>query len=134
VTKEAEKGPGGFRPLVPEVGVDPAALHRHGLEMLTAANRLALTWLREAAAQHAAMTRRALDEMLENARRLAAAEGGAEQTRAMIDALGRAQASGLATAQEITALMRRIQDDSMTLLDETLSRGAARDDGTPPPR
>lgn len=118
-----EEGPRRFAPLVPESGVDPLALHRHGLEMLTAANRLALTWLRETSAQHAAMTRRALDEMLQNARQLAAAEGGAEQAQAMMDALSRAQAMGLATAQEITALMRRIQDDSLTLLGEAMARG-----------
>lgn len=118
-----------FAPLVPEAGIDPAAMHRHGLDMLNAANRLALTWLRETAAQHAAMTRRALDEMLQNARQLAAAEGGAEQARAMLDALTRAQATGLATAQEIAGLMRRIQDDSLTLLGEAMARGE-----DPPPR
>ncbi len=96
-----------------EVVADPVALHRHGLELPTAWNRLALAWLGEAQAQHAAMTRRALESMLATTRDLAEAEGGAAQARILLEALGRAQAAGLAPAEEITARMRRIQSDSL---------------------
>jgi hypothetical protein len=73
----------GLRPLVPPVGAaaDPVALHRHGVELIAAANRLAVSWLREATAQHAALTRRALAEMTASAKELAEAEGAAEQAR-----------------------------------------------------
>jgi hypothetical protein len=113
---------GGFLPLVPpprgaEAGPpDPMALHRHGVELLAAANRLAIAWMREAAAQHAAITGRMLDEVTETARRLASAERADDQVRAMLDGLAAARANGLATAQEIAGLMARIQGDALSLL------------------
>lgn len=120
---EASEGP-GLRPLVPpppvQLAADPVALHRHGVELIAAANRLAVTWLHEATAQHAALTRRALTEMTASARALAQAEGAEDQAKAMLDALSRAQDSGLETARAITGLMQRIQADTAALLSRAL--------------
>lgn len=125
---EASEGP-GLRPLVPpppiQLAADPVALHRHGVELIAAANRLAVAWLREATAQHAAMTRRALTEMTASAKALAQAEDASDQARVMLDALYRAQESGVATARTITGLMQRIQEDTADLLTRALP-------GTPP--
>lgn len=114
----------GFVPLVPPPplgsGADPVGLHRHGLELLAAANRLAVAWMREAAAQHAAITRRALEEMTGAARRLSAAEDAPDQARVVLDSLSRAQAMSLDTAREITGLMQRMQGDALSLLGQAL--------------
>ena len=124
---EANTGP-GLRPLVPPPdGVaDPVTLHRHGIELIAAANRLALAWLGEATAQHAAITRRALADMTTCARELAQAEGAEDQTQAMLAALTRAQDSGLDTARSIAGLMQRIQADTVALL----RQGVPKDDLT----
>jgi len=103
-----------------QLAADPVALHRHGMELIAAANRLAVAWLRDATAQHAALTRRALTEMTASARALAQAEDAADQARAMLDALNRAQESGLETARTITGLMQRIQSDTAELLGRAL--------------
>lgn len=117
---EASKG---LRPLVPPAGAaDPAALHRHGLELITAANRLALAWLLEATEQHSALTRRALADMTANARQLAAVEGAGDQGKLMLDALARAQESGVETARAITGLMQRIQEDSAALVSRAVPK------------
>jgi hypothetical protein len=112
----------GLHPLVPPAAPDPVALHRHGLELITAANHLALSWLREATAQHAAFTRRALADMTANARQLAAAEDAADQARLVLDALARAQESGVETARAITGLMQRIQEDSTALVSQAVPK------------
>jgi methyl-accepting chemotaxis protein len=116
----------GFQPLVPPLrdAVDPVALHRHGVELIAASNRLALTWLAEATAQQVAITRRALADMTAMARGLAGADGAAEQARAMLEALARAQQSGLETTQAITGLMQRIQEDSTAILGRALPGSA----------
>ena len=121
----------GFRPLVPPSrGTGPddlLALQRRGLDMVSAANRLALTWLQAAATQHAAITRRTLDEMTEATRRMAVAEAPPDKAQAMLEMLTRGQTLGLQTAQEISALMQRMQGDSVALLGQALRGG--RDDG-----
>jgi len=127
---EAAKGP-GLLPLVPPPAggaADPVALHRHGVELIAAANRLALAWMQEATSQHAALTRRALAEMTASARALAQAEDAAEQARAVLDSMARAQESGLATARAISGLMQRIQDDAVSLLGQALPGGGAAQD------
>lgn len=112
-----------FRPLVPPDGAaDPAALHRHGLELITAANRLALAWLREATEQHSAFTRRALADMTANARQLAEAADAGDQAKLVLDALARAQESGVETARAITGLMQRIQEDSADLVSRAVPK------------
>lgn len=112
----------GLRPLVPPSDplADPVALHRHGVELIAAANRLALAWMREATAQHAAITRKALADMTVCAREIAQAEGAEDQTQAVLAALTRAQDSGLDTARNIAGLMQRIQADSVALLRQAL--------------
>jgi hypothetical protein len=100
--------------------VDPLAAQRQGLEMLAAANRLAFGWLDAAVAQHASLTRLALGRMTETARRLAAAEAPADQTRAMIEMLDAARTDGLRTAEELAALATRMQDETLGLLDRML--------------
>lgn len=118
------EAPKGLQPLVPPASAaDPAALHRHGLELITAANRLAFAWLREATEQHAAFTRRALADMTANARQLAAAEDAGDQAQLMLDALARAQESGVETARAITGLMQRIQEDSADLVNRAVPKG-----------
>jgi hypothetical protein len=121
----ASEAPKGLQPLVPPASAaDPAALHRHGLELITAANRLALAWLREASAQHTAFTRRVLADVTANARQLAAAEDAGDQAKLMLDALSRAQESGVQTAQAITGLMQRIQEDSVALVRSAVPKEA----------
>src|SRR5690242_506531 len=72
----------GYLPLVPpprsEGPEDLLELQRRGIEMIMAANRLAVGWLQAAAQQHAEVTRRALEEMAETARRLAGASAPPE--------------------------------------------------------
>jgi hypothetical protein len=115
---------GGLNPLVPpprrDRAADLLALQRHGLEMVTAANRLALSWMRDAAAQQVALTRRTLDEMAETARRVAIAEAPPGQAMAVLEMLDRARVLGIDTAQEIGALMSRMQGETVKLLDQAL--------------
>ncbi len=120
-TVQGNDKPGGLRPLVPPPRVtDPLAAQRRGLEMLTAANRLAFGWMDAAVAQHAAFTRLALGRMTETARRLAAAEVPAEQTAAVLEMLDDARAQGLRTAEEIASLATRMQTETLGLLDRML--------------
>ena len=115
----------GFMPLVPPPPRpgDLLALQRRGIEMVSAANRLALTWLQAAAEQHAQVTRRTLDEMTDAARRMAVVEAPPDKTQAMLDMLDRAQSLGLQTAQEIATLMQRMQGDTIALLGQVLRGG-----------
>ena len=110
----------GYRPLVPPEPPDLVALHRHGLEMMTAANRLALGWMQQAAQQHAALTRRTFAQMTETARRVAAADAPPEQAQAVLAMLADARALSLQTAEEIAALMTRMQDEATALLDRSM--------------
>lgn len=109
-----------YRPLVPPQAPDLLAMHRHGLEMVTAANRLALGWMQQAAAQHAAVTRRTVAQMTETARRVAAAEAPPEQAQAVLAMLADAQEQGMRTAQEIAALMTRMQGEAVALLGQAM--------------
>jgi len=95
--------------------------------MVAAANRLAMTWLQAAAEQHAQVTRRTLDEMTDNARRLADASAPPEAARAMMEMIDRAQSLGLQTAQEIGALMQRMQGDTVQLMGQVMRGGKAED-------
>jgi hypothetical protein len=117
----------GFQPLVPpprgDGPEDLLAMQRRGIEMITAANRLAMTWLQAAAEQHAQVTRRTLEEMAENARRLANASAPPETARAVLDMLDRAQSLGLQTAQDISALMQRMQSETVSLMGQVLRGG-----------
>ena len=117
---ETKKGAAAFEPLVPPRPGDPVALHLHGLELLAAANRLAVSWMRATAAQHASMTRRTLEEMTEAARRVGTAQDAPDQARAMLDGLSRAQAMGLDTAREIAGMMQRMQGEALALLDQAV--------------
>jgi hypothetical protein len=110
----------GYRPLVPPQVPDLLAMHRHGLEMMTAANRLALGWMQQAAAQHAALTRRTFEQMAETARRVASAEAPPEQAQAVLGMLADAREQGLQTAQEIAALMTRMQGEAVALLGQAM--------------
>ncbi len=110
----------GYRPLVPPEAQDLLAMHRHGMEMVTAANRLALGWMQQAAAQHAALTRRSFDQMTETARRAAAADAPPEQAQVMLDMLADARALSLQTAEEIAALMTRMQGEAVELLGQAM--------------
>ena len=105
----------GFQPLVPEPP-DVMALHRHGLEVMAAANRLALGWLQSAAAQQAAVPRRTFEEMGEAARRVAAADAGSGQAEAMLAMLEQARRLGLGTAEELAQLMARVQGEALDLM------------------
>lgn len=98
-------------------------MQRRGIEMVAAANRLAMTWMQAAAQQHVQVTRRTLDEMAANARRLADASAPPEAAQAMVEMLGRAQSLGLQTAQEIAALMQRMQGDTVQLMGQALRGG-----------
>lgn len=102
-------------------------MQRRGIEMVAAANRLAMTWLQAAAQQHAEVTRRALDEMTENARRLAGVSAPPEAAEAMVAMLDRAQSLGLQTVQEIGALMQRMQGDTVQLMSQVMRAGKAED-------
>lgn len=117
----------GFEPLVPPPRgggpEDLLAMQRRGIEMLTAANRLAVTWLQAAAQQHAQVTRRTIDEMTENARRLAGASAPPETAAAVVEMVDRAHAMGLQTAREIAELMQRMQGDTVQLMDQVLRGG-----------
>jgi hypothetical protein len=117
----------GFWPLVPPPrGTGPEellAMQRRGIEMVAAANRLAMTWMQAAAQQHAQVTRRALDEMTATTRRLADASAPPETAQAMVEMLDRAQSLGLQTAQEIAALMHRMQGDTVQLMGQVLRGG-----------
>lgn len=121
----------GFWPLVPPPRSggpdDLLAMQRRGIEMVAAANRLAMTWLQAAAEQHAQVTRRTLDEMTDNARRLADASAPPEAARAMMEMIDRAQSLGLQTAQEIGALMQRMQGDTVQLMGQVMRGGKAED-------
>ena len=121
----------GFWPLVPPPrGSGPEellAMQRRGIEMVAAANRLAMTWLQAAAQQHAQVTRRTLDEMTENARRLAGVSAPPEAAQVMVAMLDRAQSLGLETAQEIGALMQRMQGDTVQLMGQVMRGGQAED-------
>ena len=121
----------GFRPLVPPArGTGPEdllAMQRRGIEMVAAANRLAMTWMQAAADQHAQVTRRMLDEMTRNARHLAGVSAPPEAAEAMVAMLDRAQALGLQTAQEIGALMQRMQGDTAQLMGQVMRGGQAED-------
>jgi Phasin protein len=120
-------GKSGFVPLVPPPRMEgPAALlemQQRGIEMVMAANRLALSWLQQAAHHHADLTRRTLDEMADTARRMAITEAPPEKAQAALEAVDRAQALGLETAKEITALMQRMQGDTVALLGTVLRGG-----------
>jgi len=124
---EMPGGKGGFTPLVPPPRMEgPAALmemQQRGIEMVMAANRLALSWLQQAANHHADVTRRTLDEMTETARRLATVEAPPDKAQAALEAVDRAQSLGLETAKEITALMQRMQGDTVALLGQVLRGG-----------
>ena len=117
----------GFWPLVPPPRgngpEDLLAMQQRGIEMVAAANRLAMTWLQAAAQQHAQITRRTLDEMTENARRLAGASAPPEAAQEMVAMLDRAQSMGLQTAQEIAGLMQRMQGDTVTLMGQVMRGG-----------
>ena len=102
-------------------------MQRRGIEMVAAANRLAMTWMQAAAQQHAQATRRTLDEMTENARRLADVSAPPETAQAMVEMMGRAQSLGLQTAQEIAALMQRMQGDTAQLMGQVMRGGKAED-------
>ncbi|TDH62766.1 hypothetical protein E2C06_10210 [Dankookia rubra] len=119
----------GFRPLVPPARdggpEDLLAMQRRGIEMVAAANRLAMTWMQAAANQHAQVTRRMLDEMTRNARHLASASAPPEAAEAMMAMLDRAQWLGLQTAQEIGALMQRMQGDTARLMSQVMRGGKA---------
>ena len=119
----------GFWPLVPPPrGNGPEeflAMQRRGIEMVAAANRLAMTWLQAAAQQHAQVTRRTLDEMAENARRLAGVSAPPETAQAMVEMIDRAQSLGLQTAQEIGALMQRMQGDTVQLMGQVMRGGTS---------
>lgn len=118
----ARNGP-GLQPLVPpSQAADPVALHQDGVDLIAAANLLALSWLREATAQHAAVTRRALAGMTTAAQSLPAAEDAADQARIILAALARAQESGLGAARAISGLMQRIQAGSVALLGQALPK------------
>ena len=121
----------GFQPLVPPPRgngpEDLLAMQRRGIEMVAAANQLAMTWLQAAAQQHAQITRRTLDEMTENARRLAGVSAPPEAAQAMVAMLDRAQSMGLQTAQEIAGLMQRMQGDTVTLMGQVMRGGKAED-------
>ena len=91
---EARNGP-GLQPLVPPPqAADPVALHQHGVDLIAAANLLALSWLREATAQHAAVTRRALAGMTTAAQSLPAAKDAADQARIILAALAGGAGAG----------------------------------------
>jgi hypothetical protein len=130
MTGEQPRG-SGFWPLVPPPrGSGPEellAMQRRGIEMVAAANRLAMTWLQAAAQQHAQVTRRTLDEMTENARRLAGVSAPPEAAQVMVAMLDRAQSLGLETAQEIGALMQRMQGDTVQLMGQVMRGGKAED-------
>lgn len=117
----------GFRALVPpprgEGPEDLLAMQRRGIEMIAAANHLAVGWLQAAAWQHAEVTRRTLDEMAEAARRLAGVSAPPDAAEAMLGMLDRAHALGLQTAQEIAVLMQRMQGDTVSLMDQVLRGG-----------
>lgn len=121
----------GFRALVPPPrGSGPEdllALQRRGMEMVAAANHLAMTWMQAAAQQHAQATRRALDEMTENARRLAEVSAPPEAAQAMVAMLDRAQAMGLQTARELVALMQRMQGDTAQVIGQVMQGEKAED-------
>ncbi|MBL6076744.1 phasin family protein [Belnapia sp. T18] len=108
-----------MQPLVPEPP-DLLALQRHGIEMMAAANRLALGWLRTAAEQQAAVTRRTFEEMSAAARRVAAADAGSAQAEAMVAMLEQARRLGLETAEELAQLMQRVQGEALDLMDRAL--------------
>ncbi|WP_431270864.1 phasin family protein [Dankookia sp. P2] len=102
-------------------------MQRRGLEMVAAANRLAMTWMQAAADQHVQVTRRTLEDMTENARRLAGVRAPPEAAEAMVAMLDRAQSLGLQTAQEIADLMRRMQGDTAQLMGQVMRGGKAED-------
>ncbi len=106
----------GPEPLVPPAPRDPLALHRHGMEMFAAANRLAVEWMRATAEQHVKLTRRALDDMTATARHLATAETPPAQAEAMLALLARAGESGLQTAQELAQMTQRLHSDATDML------------------
>jgi len=108
--------PNGLNPLVPPTPVDPLMLQRRGMEMLAAANRLAVEWMRATAAQHASITRRALDDMTATARDFVAAEAAPAQAEAMLALMTRAGESGLQTAQELAAMTARMHADATAML------------------
>lgn len=125
---DGEQPPGpGFLPLVPpprgEGPEELLALQRRGIEMINAANRLAMTWLQAAMQQHAQVTHRMLDEMAENARRLAGASAPPETAQAVLEMLDWAQALGLQTAREIATLIQRVQGDTVALMGQVLRSG-----------
>jgi hypothetical protein len=113
--------PNRLQPLLPPPRrADPLVAQQQGLEMLAAANRLAFGWLDAAVAQQAAVTRMALGQMTEAARRLAAAEAPAGQAQAMLDLMSEAGTEGVRTAQQLAALATRMQDESLGLLERLL--------------
>ena len=121
----------GFQPLVPPPRgngpEDLLAMQRRGIEMVAAANQLAMTWLQAAAQQHVQMTRRTLEEMTENARQLAGVSAPPEAAQAVVAMLDRAQSMGLQTAQEIAGLMQRMQGDTVSLMGKVLRGGTPED-------
>ena len=67
----------GFAPLVPPRVDGPMAaleMQQRAVDMVLAANRLAVSWLQQASQHHAEVTRRMLDEMNETTRRMASLE------------------------------------------------------------
>ncbi len=109
----------GLRPLVPEPP-DLLSLQRHGIEVMAAANRLALGWLRSAAEQQAAACLRTYEALGEAARRVAAAGAGPAQAEAMLALLEQARRLGLETAEELAQLMERVQDEALALMDQAM--------------
>jgi hypothetical protein len=61
--------------------------------------------------------------MTETARRLATVEAPPDKAQAALEAVDRAQSLGLETAKEITALMQRMQGDTVALLGQVLRGG-----------
>jgi aspartate/tyrosine/aromatic aminotransferase len=115
----------GFAPLVPPRADGPMAaleMQQRAVDMVLAANRLAVSWLQQASQHHAEVTRRMLDEMTETTRRMASLEPPPEKAMAAIEAVDRARALGVQTAQEISALMQRMQGDTAELLDTLLKK------------
>jgi len=115
----------GFAPLVPPRSDGPLAaleMQQRAVEMVLAANRLAVSWLQQASQHHAEVTRRMLDEMTDTARRMSSLEPPPDKAMAAIEAVDRARSLGLQTAQEIATLMQRMQGDTAALLDHILKK------------
>lgn len=121
----------GLQPLVSEPP-DLLALQRHGIEMMAAANRLALGWLRSAAEQQAAASQRSFEAMSEAVRRVAAAGAGPDQAGVMLALLDQARRLGLETAEELARLMERVQGEALELMERAMRPGEEEPPGASP--